>query len=324
MVLSASSTALPMSPVPAPTPCAICVILSSGGGGGAGFSAVEAAGAGADAAGAGLVAGGAGGVSLVAAGGFAAVAGAGPVSLPPPHAIAVVARTQKRIGRSMGEMIHAHSLEARFDFVRMHTALARPRFVPEVVMYTATELTPLWNATLAWLGSFGIDAPFWSVPWAGGQGLARWVLDHPEEVRGRHVVDFGAGSGLVGIACLHAGAASVRAIDVDPLSEAACLLNARANHVAIDFTCDDVVGRPIEADLIVAGDVWYERQASARFGPWLGGVARSGVRVVTGDPGRAYVPADVTELARLEVPTTQDLESAEMRVTRVLELRGRA
>lgn len=217
-------------------------------------------------------------------------------------------------------MIHAASLEARFDFVRMHTALARPRFVPEVVMYTATELTPLWNATLTWLGSFGLDAPFWSVPWAGGQGLARWVLDHPEEVRGRRVIDFGAGSGLVGLACLHAGAASVHAIDVDPLSEAACLLNARANHVDVAFTCADVVGQPLASDLLLAGDVWYERQASARFGPWLAGLARAGLRVVTGDPGRAYVPADARELARIEVPTTQELESTDVRVTRVLEL----
>ncbi|MBS2020089.1 MAG: methyltransferase [Deltaproteobacteria bacterium] len=222
----------------------------------------------------------------------------------------------------MAESIHAASLEARCDFVRMHTALARPTFVPEVVMYTATEITPLWRATLSWLGSFGLDAPFWSVPWAGGQGLARWVLDHPEEVRGRRVVDFGAGSGLVGLACLLAGAESVRAIDVDPLSEAACHLNAGANHVTLELTCRDVVGSTIEADLLVAGDVWYEREASARFEPWLRTVARSGVRVVTADPGRAYVPSKANELARLRVPTTQDLESSDARVTRVLEIEG--
>lgn len=220
----------------------------------------------------------------------------------------------------MAEMIHAASLEARCDFIRMHTALARPSLVPEVVMYTATDITPLWRATLAYLGSFGIDAPFWSVPWAGGQGLARWVLDHPEVVRGRRVVDFGAGSGLVGLACMHAGAASVRAIDIDPLSEAACHMNAEANHVDIGFTCTDVVGETIDADVLLAGDVWYERGAAVKFGRWLADVAASGVEVVTGDPGRAYVPANASELARISVPTDPDLESAPTKTTRILRI----
>jgi len=209
--------------------------------------------------------------------------------------------------------------------VREHTVLAEVPFVPEVRLHTATDVTPLWRATQAWLGTFGLDVPFWCVPWAGGQGLARWVLDHPDAVRGLRVVDFGAGSGLVGIACARAGARSVRAIDVDPLAEAACLLNAEANGVTLDVTCADVVGDDppaIEADILLAGDVWYERAAAARFGPWLTKVAGGGVRVITGDPCRAYVPAGLHELARLDVPTCADLESTHVRLTRVLELHG--
>jgi predicted nicotinamide N-methyase len=212
-------------------------------------------------------------------------------------------------------------LDARKAFVRAHTALTAVPLVPEVRIHTATDVTPLWRATQAWLGTFGLEVPFWCVPWAGGQALARWVLDHPEAVRGLRVVDFGAGSGLVGIACARAGAASVRAIDIDPLAEAACLLNAAANDVAVEVTCEDVVDRVVEADLLLAGDVWYERAAAARFAPWLASVVRSGVRVVTGDPCRAYVPVDLVELARHEVPTCADLESTRVRTTRILEMR---
>lgn len=212
----------------------------------------------------------------------------------------------------------------RLDFIRAHTVLAEVPFVPEIRLYTATDVTPLWRATQAWLGTFGLDVPFWCVPWAGGQALARWVLDHPAAVRGLRIVDFGAGSGLVAIACALAGARSVRAIDVDPLAVAACRLNAEANGVVLDATCADVVGsdaQALDADVLLAGDVWYERAPAARFGPWLSSLARSGVRVITGDPCRAYVPTDLHELARHDVPTCADLEATTVRLTRVLEVR---
>ena len=207
--------------------------------------------------------------------------------------------------------------------MRRHTTLTTVPFVPEIRLYTATDLTPLWQATQEWLGTFGLDVPFWCVPWAGGQALARWVLDHPEAVRGLRVVDFGTGSGLVAIACARAGAVSVRAIDVDPLAHAACLLNAEANGVAAQITaeCTDVVDGQVDADVLLAGDVWYERAAAARFAPWLARVVSSGVRVVTGDPCRAYVPEGLTEIARHDVPTCADLEASTMRITRVLEMR---
>lgn len=219
-----------------------------------------------------------------------------------------------------GTTLSTSLLEERLAFVRSHTALAEVPFVPEVRIFTATDVTPLWRATQAWLGMYGLDAPFWAVPWAGGQALARYVLDNPDLVRGKRVVDFGCGSGLVAIAAALAGAASVHGFDIDPLAEAACALNAEANGVAIVMTCTDVVDTTVDADVLLAGDVWYERAAAARFDPWLTRVAREGVRVITGDPCRPYVPTSAIELARYDVPTTPDLESSAMRLTRVLEI----
>lgn len=210
------------------------------------------------------------------------------------------------------------SREERTAFVRAHTAVVPVPFVPEIRLHTATDVTPLWRATQSWLGTFGLEVPFWSVPWAGGQALARWVLDHPEAVRGLRVVDFGAGSGLVGIACARAGARSVRAVDIDVLAEAACLLNADENWVSLNVTSGDIVGSAVDADVLLAGDVWYEHVPAARFQRWLARVASEGVRVITGDPDRAYVPEGLVELARYEVPTCADLEASTMRLTRVL------
>jgi predicted nicotinamide N-methyase len=131
------------------------------------------------------------------------------------------------------------------------------------------------------------------------------------------VIDFAAGSGIVGLACAVAGAASVRAVDIDPLAEAACVVNAEANAISLDVSCADVVGTAVDADVLVAGDIWYERAPAARFSTWLLELARSGVRVLTGDPGRAYVPSGLVELERRSVPTSLDLESTGARVSRV-------
>lgn len=197
-------------------------------------------------------------------------------------------------------------------------------FVPELSIYTATEVTPLWQATGEWLGALGVDVPFWCVPWAGGQGLARWVLDHPESVKGKRVLDFGSGSGLVALAAVRAGASAVRAVDIDPLAEAAARLNAEANGLSLRAECSDIVGASSSSldgvDILLAGDVWYDRGAAQRFAPWLTKLVASGVRVITGDPARLYVPRNVRELARYDVPTPLELESASARTTRILEL----
>jgi predicted nicotinamide N-methyase len=210
--------------------------------------------------------------------------------------------------------------EAHAAFVRGHTALEPVPMLPSIRLYTATELVPLWKATEAWLEARGIDVPYWCVPWAGGQALARWILDNPEVVRGRRVLDFGTGSGLVAIAAAKAGAVEVRAVDVDPLAVVACKLNAAANDVVIEVTCEDPVDRDLDVDVLLAGDVWYELDASARFARWLRRLAQNGVRVLTGDPGRAYVPSDARQLAVYKVLTTLELESTTSRIARVLEI----
>jgi predicted nicotinamide N-methyase len=211
--------------------------------------------------------------------------------------------------------------ESRAAFVRQHTVLADVPMVEGIRVHTATEVVPLWYATQSWLEHRGLNVPFWCVPWAGGQALARWILEHPEVVRGRRVLDFGTGSGLLAIAAAKAGAANVRAVDVDPFAIAACALNAAANEVALEVLCEDLVDREdIGADVVLAGDVWYELGPSARFARWLRALAAGGARVFTGDPGRAYAPSGTRELAVYDVPTSVDLESTASRTARVLEI----
>jgi predicted nicotinamide N-methyase len=192
-------------------------------------------------------------------------------------------------------------------FVDEHTSLARVPFVDEIRIHTAGEVTPIWQETLTAL-------PYWCVPWAGGQALARHVLDHPEIVRGKRVLDFGTGSGLVAIAAALAGA-SVRAVDIDPFAIEACAANANANNVSIIAECIDLVGQAMDADVILAGDVWYEEEPARRFQAWFEGC---GCSVLTGDPGRLYAPRTWREVARYDVPTTLELESRTLTATRIL------
>jgi predicted nicotinamide N-methyase len=214
--------------------------------------------------------------------------------------------------------------EERAAFVREQTTLTAVPLAPELSVYTATAVTPLWFATAQWLEDHQSDVPFWSVPWAGGQALARYLLDHPEAVAGKRVLDFACGSGLVGVAALRAGASRVRAVDVDLLAATATRLNAGANGVslaALEIVTADLVGGDLDdVDVLLAGDVWYERDASARFRDWFRALAAAGIRVLTGDPGRLHVPRRARELARYQVPTPFELESVGERTARVLEM----
>jgi predicted nicotinamide N-methyase len=215
--------------------------------------------------------------------------------------------------------------EERRRFIVEHTELAPVPLVPEIRLHTASAITPLWSATADWLRAREVEVPFWSVPWAGGQALARFVLDRPELVRGARVLDFGAGSGLCAIAAAMAGAASVRAVDVDSLARVAADLNAAANGVTFEATTGDLVGAALDdVDVLLAGDVWYDREASLRFEPWFAALGGRGTRVLTGDPGRHYVPARCREVARYEVPTPLEIESVTARTTRVLDFEGRS
>jgi predicted nicotinamide N-methyase len=200
-------------------------------------------------------------------------------------------------------------------FVRRNTAITAPPLVPEIGLYLATEITPIWQATEETLARSALPPPFWAFAWAGGQALARFLLDHPDRVAGRSVLDFGAGSGLVAIAAAKAGAASVLAAEIDHFAAAAIAANAALNRVAIAVTTTDVldaVGPRWE--VVTAGDVCYERPMADRVTGWLRGLAARGALVLLGDPGRAYLPSEgLVELARYLVLTSRELEDRDTR-----------
>jgi predicted nicotinamide N-methyase len=224
--------------------------------------------------------------------------------------------------------VPAASNQAIADFVRAQTALATPPLVPELRLYLASSLTPLWHATEQTLAKRGLDPPYWAFAWAGGQAIARHVLDHPDLVRGRKVLDFAAGSGLAGIAAARAGAAAVTASELDPIACSAIALNAAANGAALevvqaDLTVGSGVGGPEASwQVILAGDVCYERPMAERVFAWLTARAGRGTLVLLGDPGRAYLPPGLAEIARYPVPTTLEVEGCEERLSRVFRLAG--
>ncbi len=211
------------------------------------------------------------------------------------------------------------SLAELLEFVRRRTAPAAVPLAPELRVYQASALTPLWHATAAELAGWD-DSPFWAFPWAGGQAVARYVLDHPELVRGRRVFDFATGSGVVALAALRAGAAATLASDVDPFCEAAVLANAALNGLTVPFRAGDPIGEPLDGfDVVLAGDVFYERALAAGAAAWFAALAARGTLVLAGDAGRAYLPsAGFTEVAVHEVPTTVEIEDAPVRRARVL------
>ena len=203
-------------------------------------------------------------------------------------------------------------------FIRANTGLSTPPHVPEIRLHLADEAHDLWLKTEDELEAIGLPPPFWAFAWAGGQGLARHVLDHPGLVRGKRVLDFASGSGLVAIAAMLAGAADVTAADIDPWSETAVRLNAAKNGVTVGFTQEDQIGRTPAADVVLAGDVFYDRDFADRLLPWLSELAAQGKTVLVGDPGRAYLPKDRLEAcATYQVPVTRALEDSDVKKTTV-------
>jgi len=203
------------------------------------------------------------------------------------------------------------------DFIRTNTALIAPPLVPEVRLHLATEVVPLWRKTEEELEAEGVPPPYWAFAWAGGQALSRYILDHADEVRGKSILDFGSGSGLVAIAAMKAGAARVLAADIDLFAAAAIALNAAANDAAVNVTTEDVIGRE-GWDVILVGDMCYERPLAERLMAWL---SQTKARVLLGDPGRSYFPkSGVAKLATYRVRTTRELEDREIRETSVYAL----
>jgi predicted nicotinamide N-methyase len=202
-------------------------------------------------------------------------------------------------------------------FVRAHTVVSHAALVPEIALYLATEITPIWRATEDWLAVRNVDPPYWAFAWPGGQALARHILDHPASVAGKRVLDFAAGGGIAAIAAAQAGAAFVEAAEIDALAVAAIALNAAANGVTVAIETADVVGVPCRWDLILCGDVCYEAPMTEHILPWLRAMAEA-AEVWLADPGRAYLPkGGRTAFAHYTVPTSLELED---RVTREVTL----
>lgn len=203
-------------------------------------------------------------------------------------------------------------------FIRANTDIMTPPHVPEIRLHLASEAHDLWLKTEEELEEIGLPPPFWAFAWAGGQGLARYILDHPGLVSGKRVIDFASGSGLVAIAAMKAGAASVLAVDIDPWTETAIRLNAALNGVDVSSAAVDIIGAGRDADVYLAGDVFYDKAFADRIVPWLTALAEDGADVLVGDPGRAYCPRDRMEmLSTYQVPVTRALEDSEVKKTTV-------
>ncbi|WP_395942717.1 class I SAM-dependent methyltransferase [Brevundimonas sp.] len=200
-------------------------------------------------------------------------------------------------------------------FIRANTRLQTVPHAPEIALWLADEITPLWRLTEEELGQLGLPPPFWAFAWAGGQALSRYLLDHPHEVAGKRVLDFAAGSGLVGVAAMKAGAASVLCADIDPFCAAAVAANAASNGVVLDFTDRNLLEAPPPAvEVICAGDICYERPMTEAVLAWLAQARTNGCRVLIGDPGRTYFPRSGLDfLAEYRVPTTRELEDQEIK-----------
>jgi predicted nicotinamide N-methyase len=208
-------------------------------------------------------------------------------------------------------------------FIRANTRLLPVPLVSEITLHVADEAVPLWSKTEEELGEAGLPPPFWAFAWAGGQALARFVIDHPEHVAGKTIIDLASGSGLVAIAAMKAGASSVFAYDIDAFARMAIALNAAENDVTISARGDDLLGGSSipTAQTILAGDIFYERDTAERAFAFLSGQAVRGATVLIGDPGRSYLPKDkLRKLTEYKVPVTRDLEDAEIKNTAVWTL----
>ena len=204
-------------------------------------------------------------------------------------------------------------------FILANTRPQAPPHVPELTLHLADEITPIWRMTEEALEAIGVPPPFWAFAWAGGQALARYLLDHPPETAGRRVLDFASGSGMVGIAAAKAGAAEVLCADIDPFCEAAVALNAEANGVMAAFTGADLLeSPPPPVDLILAGDISYEKPTAEGVRAWLKAAHAAGTRVLMGDPDRSYFSHEgLVRLAQYEVETTRELEDFAVKRTAV-------
>ena len=212
----------------------------------------------------------------------------------------------------------------RRAFILEHTRLQRPPHVTELKLHMADDVMPIWRMTEEALEELGLPPPFWAFAWAGGQALGRYIMDHPELVSGKRVVDLASGSGLVAIAAMAAGARSALAIDIDDFAADAIALNAAANGVVVESLIADVLDEPPPtADVILAADVFYEKPMAERVPRWLAAGRAAGALVLVGDPERSYFPkGTLVRLAEYQVPTVSALEDREIKRTCVWGFAG--
>lgn len=215
--------------------------------------------------------------------------------------------------------------DAAAAFIRANTKQLHPPLVPEIVLHLAEESLPIWQKTEEELGEINVPPPYWAFAWAGGQALARYILDNQHLVAGRSVLDLGTGSGLQAIAAAKAGAARVLAADIDRLALAATALNAEANGVVVTSTATDLLAGPLTEhfDVVLVGDLYYERQLADKVSVLIDAVVDGGSLVLIGDPQRNYFPKGRFEEAhRYEVPVTRELEDALIKKTAVWRTGG--
>lgn len=221
-------------------------------------------------------------------------------------------------------MTLADPLADRAEFIRENTRILSPPLVPEVQLHLAEESVPLWEKTEEELGEMNVPPPFWAFAWAGGQALARYILDHSALADGKRVVDLGAGSGLCAIAARLAGAVDVLAADVDPFSPFAIAMNSEINNTLIRATTENLlVQPPPPIDLLLVGDLFYEKELSCSVMSWCQNAASNGALVLIGDPKRSFFPVDNFEpVAEYSVPVTRALEDSEIKRTSVWQMKA--
>ncbi len=208
-------------------------------------------------------------------------------------------------------------------FILQNTSILWPPHVPEIKLHLADEAHELWHKTEEELQQSGLQPPFWAFAWAGGQGLARHILDNPACIAGKSVIDFATGSGLVAIAAKMAGATSVFAVDIDPFCGDAVDINSRLNNVKLEFSNQNLIGQNFTSQVLLAGDIFYDRAIAAAITPWFQTISKNGCTIFVGDPGRSYLPRQfLTLLSEHEVHVTRALEDADVRKTNVWQFTG--
>lgn len=208
-------------------------------------------------------------------------------------------------------------------FIAANTKLLRPPLVPEVRLHLAEESLPIWRKTEEQLGEMNVPPPYWAFAWAGGQALARHLLDNRAIVSGMRVIDLGCGSGLTAIAAMKAGAQHALAVDIDRVALVAVALNARVNDVEIATSPDDLLAGATraECDVLLVGDLFYERDLADRVSRFIEQAVANGAVVLIGDPQRSYFPRGwFAQVAEYRVPVTRELEDAEIKRTAVWRL----